>query len=509
MAIDTSIWGNANKPTVALQDPTDLLARMASAKNAVNQNRLFQAREQAGQAAQAAIDPNTGLQSQQVLGQNLAGLGPDAAIAVPDAVAAGQTQATSQLAASQARAAYLQNGLGALMSQNGGKGPDMDDVHAFLDAGKQSGNLDDQTIKSALMGMPNGDDARSRTTRQHMLEVANDQLVAAQQRNVNVAGSAGTVDDGQQLQPVGVGGIRGPAPFAMNPAGTPTQLYPSRAQLSGRTTVGLNPDGSPQTGPLANVTPPNLAGPAGAAPLGDGRFPTLPPALLNPNKPGRAAAVPNDGVVTTGQGPAAAAAATETGGVNAKAFAGITEQGVASQGQNATLGNMLADAGQFTSGMTKANDFKTFATRQAPSIAAAFGIDPAKVSAQESFDKLAAQIASQQGAGSDARLAVAQTGNPSSHLTPQGVDMILRQLQGNADFNQARSKLADAWPNKADRSGFENGPAANIDPRAFQFQRLTPAQRQTYVDSLSKPDAIKVRKSYNFAAQNGLLPVGQ
>lgn len=263
----------------------------------------------------------------------------------------------------------------------------------------------------------------------------------------------------------------------------------SRAQLATPTPLGVDAQGRPYSGTLNQY----ISKSGDTMPLGTGR---LPPELLNPNRAQG---------IQTGLGPAQQAAATQTGAGSAKAFQDIQEQGVQAKSQGAVLGNMLGDLAGFAPGATHLNDYAKTLQRYAPSIAKAFGVTPEQVAANESFDKLANQIANQQGASSDAHLAVAQNANPGSHLSPAGADMIIRQLQGNADYLQARQKLAQQYSDQGDRTGFEAGPAAQIDPRAFQFDRMTPDQQKTYVKSLSTTDQDIVHKAYLNARRQGLL----
>lgn len=260
-----------------------------------------------------------------------------------------------------------------------------------------------------------------------------------------------------------------------------------------------------------------LTGPAGAAgtpgapsPLGTGR---LPAALRNPS----AAASPNAGAPTApaggaivgGQSPSQSAEMQTRGADSAHAFQQYSASGNQAQGQGATLGNMLADTNQFTTGPQGVNNFKAWLVRNGAAIGTTFGIDQNKVSANESFDKLANQIADAQGAGSDARLTVTQHANPSSQLSPTGVDSIIRQLQGNADWTQARANLAAKWPHQDDRAGFDSYYRDKLDPRAFQFSRMTPQQKVDYAKNLSDTDRNKLKSSYNWAVQNGALNAGQ
>lgn len=327
-------------------------------------------------------------------------------------------------------------------------------------------------------------------------------------------GTPGTMANGQQIQPGIVGGVLSGQPGGFTPSGAPTQVYPTRSELLTQQ-PGVDPaTGQPTATPLATRAAAQgqsgLTGPAGAptvpSPFANGgRFaPTMPAALLR-NPPGGAPAAAPGGAVPVGQSPAQIAAQTATGGQSAQAFQDISAQGVQARSQNALLGNMLGDAAQFTTGQTGVNNFKTTLQRQAPALAQVFGLDPAKVAANESFDKLAAQIADAQGAGSDARLAVNQHANPSSAISPAGVDQIVRQLQGNGDYQQARAQMAASFPDQTNRAAFEAQVGSNLDPRAFQFARMTPQQKVTYAKSLSPQDRSALQKSYNFAATNGLI----
>ena len=182
-------------------------------------------------------------------------------------------------------------------------------------------------------------------------------------------------------------------------------------------------------------------------------------------------------------------------------FQAITDQAVASRPRSAILGNMLGDTTQFTSGplASRIETVRAVANR--------FGIpvNTEGLSAQESFNKLAAQLANAQGANSDARLNVNVAANPHQELSPAGVDLMVRQLQGNEDYLQVRAKLAASYPDQTDIKKFENEVGAKVDPRAFQFARMTPAQRQAYDKGLSATDRAAVKSSYNWLANQGLV----
>jgi hypothetical protein len=190
-------------------------------------------------------------------------------------------------------------------------------------------------------------------------------------------------------------------------------------------------------------------------------------------------------------------------------FQAESDKGVSATQQLATLGTMLADSTQFTPGFW-ANRYKSFrefalGTPVMRQLATSFGMSPDSVAASESFDKLVNQLLTQQGANSDQRMAINVEATPHSTLTGPGVDLILRQLQGNSDYILARSKLADAYPNRDDYPGFHQRYAA-LDPRAFQFNRMTNEQRRTYWDSLDTNARNELDKSLDYL--NGLKKQG-
>ena len=118
---------------------------------------------------------------------------------------------------------------------------------------------------------------------------------------------------------------------------------------------------------------------------------------------------------------------------------------------------------------------------------------------------MANQLADAQGAGSDARMHVQQGANPSSHNTPAGLSLIVGQLRGNIDYLKAREQLAAAWPDKSDNTGFESTIGAHLDPRAFQYSRLTPQQKTDYFKGIADKDAFIT--AYNWAKTHQ-LPLG-
>lgn len=318
-----------------------------------------------------------------------------------------------------------------------------------------------------------------------------------------VTPQAGPVlDVGPTIQPTTVSPAGAGAPGVVTPAGPSYGKGLSPGEATAPTQLGVTPQGAPVVGTRQQFIDRTNGQPS---PLGTGR---LPQALRGPNAPPESPAQAPGGGVVTGVGPAQAAEMTARAGASAHAFQDYADQSVQARSQSAVLGNMLGDISSFTPGPEKLNEFQKTLQRYSPTIANAFGVDPKSVAANESFDKLANQIAGAQGERSDARLAVAQNANPGSHLSQGGADLIIRQLQGNADYLQARGKLAADYPDQTDRAGFEKNVGANLDPRAFQFNRMTPEQKTDYVSHLSKADKTSVQSSYNYAFKNHLIGGG-
>src|SRR6185437_7976087 len=303
------------------------------------------------------------------------------------------------------------------------------------------------------------------------------------------------IDVGPTLQPSVVSPVGSPTPGVVSPAGGSYAKGLTPAQAAAPVQIGTNSKAQPIMGTTQQFIEKATGGQP--SPLGTGR---LPQALLNPNAPPAA----SPGVVT-GVGPAQEQALATQGTTSAKAFQDIANEGVQARSQNATLGNMLGEAAEFATGPEKINEWNKLLQRYTPGIAASFGITPQQVAANESFDKLANQIAGAQGERSDARLAVAQQANPGSHLSPAGVDLIIRQLQGNADYLQARAQLAAKFPDQSDRAAFESKIGSQLDPRAFQFARMTPQQKVTYYNGLSDADKAAVKAAYNNGVKLGIL----
>ena len=176
------------------------------------------------------------------------------------------------------------------------------------------------------------------------------------------------------------------------------------------------------------------------------------------------------------------------------------------------LGNLENDLSNFTSGpgadWTKVG--KAWVNRNLP-LPAGWQFDPGSIASQEQFVKQAGQLAQQQftamgGTGTDQQFGSAFATNPNDTLSQLGNEGIIRLLKGNEDALQAKNKawlsVAGANPNASYRQ-FSQAFNNNYDPRVFQFNYLTPAQRQSYVTNMAAQDRPAFFRNIATAQKNG------
>jgi len=498
--------------------------------------REQQAKQAVGQAYQGAVSPEGEFdpaRARALVAQN-----PAAALAAPGAIESTQSLTGQQLQVAAAKAAWVNNATGSLLGQ---KVITPADVFGVFQQGLANGMLTIPEIQRQLSTLPQ-DAAGLRTWAQQHYQQHLDPSLQLQQlygSTGTVTGPGGALTGYTQLPASQGGGVYTPAqpgaPQGLSPGqaitpvtgpvtatGAPTTLPALRY---GQQTGVLGPGGqivgqpgplgtgryappppalrNPAAAPPANTPPANTppgnappAGGAGAAPAAPGATPAPAPAAA----PGGPAAPP--GTMVTGLGPGE----QEQMRLAQEHFNDITKQGVAARQQQAVLQDMLGDTSQFTTGPAADRLLKLRQIAQRLGITT--NIDA--TTAAESFNKLAAQLAQQQNPGSDARMSVSLAANPHADLSPPGVDLLLRQLQGNNDYLQARQTLAQSWqadnnnPQRGNHNAFESNIATNLDPRVFQYNRMNPEQKRTFLTGMKDPKSFM--RSYDWAHQFGLLP---
>lgn len=256
------------------------------------------------------------------------------------------------------------------------------------------------------------------------------------------------------------------------------QTFPiTKGELLRLLNPGVAPGGVPN-----GAVPSSLRNPANKQPAPSGQ-PANPPASGPQPAPGMTQPSPADAELIRQSGPK---------------FQAEIDTGNQQQPLQTTLSVMQSDIGRFTtgSGANKTLDWKRALQSWAPPLAGPLGIKADQIGAQESFNKAVNLIVAQQAAhASDAHLDVQMGATPHDTLSPEGVDSIIRQLQGNSDYLQARAKLAQAYPNRTDYGGFQ-AKVADLDPRYFQYQRLNPQQKTAYFNGLPENEREAFKRSY-------------
>jgi hypothetical protein len=140
-----------------------------------------------------------------------------------------------------------------------------------------------------------------------------------------------------------------------------------------------------------------------------------------------------------------------------------------------------------------------------------FGITmtPDQLKAGESFDKIANQISlnqSQMFHGSDAGLHTVVGANPSSSMSKFGREGVIDMLQGNQDaIDITRKAWLKARANGAPASSYDlfaEQMGNQIDPRVFQFNRLSRDNQQKFLSQMGPQQVGEFEQKYKTAIGN-------
>ncbi len=520
MAIDASIFGLANKPTVALANPMDQLNALAGAQNAVNQNRLFQGQAAVGRAYQQATQPDGTLDVNQL--RSIIAADPTAAPAAQSANESAQSLGTSQQSMALRNMQAQNNALDSLSSLNGGAGPTHDQVMQTLQVGIKQGWLQPHNADAVLTGMPPGDDPQSMATRQHMIQTMGQQLSSAQERLQNLYGAPTVMGDGQQNQPGMVAGQLSPNRGAFVPSGAPIQQYPSRGDLLTQQ-PGIGPDGRPTVVPLGTRIQqqgrPDLAGPAGTPPG------TVPSSLLPKGYTGRYAA-PGAAPVAAAPGsppmPASPDGSVPVGlapGQAAEADAAVQHASQARDAANTYSTRMqpllaaqqaLANA-KTGSGAEVLNTLRqtlqTFTPNMLDGFRPLLGSKEQDAAFDEARKYLTNYAANTPGANrSDAGGATAANANANVHISPLAAQQVVQAAIGMERMKQAQTmEFNESGMPGGQYDRFQSGLATKADPRAFAADLQTPDQRKAILDG---PGRANYLASLRLGIKHGLVNIG-
>lgn len=505
-----NVYAMANKPTVEMQSPMNLLAQAGQTAALVNANRLFQARVAAGQAQSQAIDPDTGdidpRKANRLLSQD-----PTAAAVAGDTITQNQALQTDQQALQQKRAGVINSMITPLLTV-----PDAqlhDAAASTLDRAVTQGLIPADQATAFAMKLPNDPGQLRSTLKQMQLST-----MAPETRQTQIYGASGSMNDGQSTQPGVIASPMNGGGFT--PSGAATPIYPSRAELLSQQD-GVDNEGRRTATPMAvragQQGAGSLTGPAGAAMANPpGR---LPASLVPPGYTGRYASqapAATNGAVPVGLAPGDAEAQSNLKQASVKQGVDLQASSDQSPARLSILNNMSTDLAGFTPGpgQTRETYVQSLMQRYAPEVAKNFGLDPQRVASAESFDKFASNLAMQQagslGAGTDAKLMQAMHANPNSGMSKLTIEQMIPVLQGNEDAIQAKNQAWQQWQAK-------NGPGSyaafstqfnqSFDPRAFQLLRMKPADQAHMLSAMPAADRAAFRQKVNTMGANGLLPM--
>ena len=304
-----------------------------------------------------------------------------------------------------------------------------------------------------------------------------------------------------------------PAPGFV-PTGGDTSTFPSRGQLSEPTQIGVNPDGSPKMAPRVVVTPPGMAGPAGAPAIpGNGR---LNPSLIGPGgaggqtqpaRIGAGAALGPDGTYTPSLGGAASTAM----GADVTRFKADQQAVPTGQRSVQTLDKALhaLDIAATGRGANTLNQMRQFLQTMTPEWANSLGFKPYEVPnmgydlAHKYMLDYARGVSV---GGTDQARAMAEASNASTSISPQAARDVLKTNIGRERQNIGQVMNAPD-PTGIGYGGHAANFASNTDPRAFAFDHYTPEERKALVGSMGPQELAKFKESLVIAAKHGLINI--
>lgn len=533
MAIETSVFAQANRPTVALQNPNDVLLQTAQAANAVNQNRLFQANQSRGQLMQQAIDPSTGQFSPTAFNRLLAQT-PAAALAAPEAVGQSQGLMGSQNELATRQNQFMSQSLGAVLAT-----PDAQLHDAAANAmtrAVSAGLLPPEQAMRQMIMLPN-DPAQ---LRQHLTQVQMSLLPPGAQQEATY-GTPSTRDTGQGVE----SGTTAPARLGggFTPNST-TQVYPSRSQLVGQQT-GVDASGAPTATTTADRLRQqgrdDLTGPAGTPPGGvpsallpkgyTGRYAAggqAPPAAPSAGAPAAASAAPA-GASTT---PSDAASTVPSGAVQTGLAPGQAEEAqssVAHLAQARDAANTYATRIQpLMSAQAALKDARTgagsetlnnvrqligqFTPAQLEGVRSVIGLgtDQGDAAFDEARKYLTNYAANTPGANrSDAGGATAANANANVHISPLAARQVVQAAIGMERMKQAQVlefNQSGAPGSQYDRSQAQL--ATKADPRAFMADMQTPDERKAMLGKMMPSQQANYLASVRLGMKHGLVSLG-
>lgn len=220
----------------------------------------------------------------------------------------------------------------------------------------------------------------------------------------------------------------------------------------------------------------------------------------------------NKGGVTSALAPGVSEAASAAAQGSARQAQGLMEAADRVPVNKAALTNIRDSLKTFTPG-PKANW-----SYMIGALAQQLGVAPPKVTegvaGQEEFNKLATQFINAQvgalgGTGTDSKLESARHGSPNEFMSSLGIQNVTALMLGLEDATSAKAAAWQKWMASGkgpDTYGqFQTQFNSLYDPRVFQAQHMSDAQRQAMLKGMSKDDRAKFEGAWTFAQKAGWL----
>lgn len=455
--VDASITASAGKNML-----TDM-GRMAATMNAVNQNRLFMAKQAAGELLQRSINPETGQPDLQQFNRLLAGdrrTAPYAAEALTTSLA----QQGAGLGIAKSQGDMVRQALGTL-----GPNASHDNVLSALSLLAATKQVD-PTFAATIAGSLPSDPASIQAWTQNNFQLP---ALGPQGALEATVGPVQTITNGPKInlfrtpalgEPKSIGSLDVELSPAQK-AERQTVIGPGNVPTSVTTGSLVDDRGNPKAGPLT--------GPSGE--------------------------------IRTGLAPGVAEAANVSGQQNAQMAMALQQRSSKVRENKAILGNMEGLLDKFEPG-PQSGFWKGMGQLAAEYGLKVPGAPPKdKVQAQEEFGKLAFQLAQTQfqslgGTGTDSKLDSTMHTSPSELLSKYGNKGIIALLKGNEDAVLAQSDAWQKWQDAGhgpDTYGkFLNQWNRIYDPRVFQAAYMSPDSRQSMLKGMTQTEQAQFQSAY-------------
>lgn len=491
MPVDTSIYA----PMLQRTDPFQRAEQIQSLQNASaqnqllqNENKLFQARQGAGQLVSQAIDPQTG-QFDRTKFNALLARNPDLAPYAMEALQGGNAAATGQSQSGSAAQQLSQEKVKTYQSHLGL----FSQVLAPLAASDKPTKADAYKAASQLISNPDLDPE----TRQQLVgdsvqflgDLPDDPQVIKQRvkalqlqvqdagaRLAAITGQTGLTNTGSEQVPVTTNSYTGTVTRGNGPPIANT-ISPSDASSLVEVT---NADGSKSYITKGEALQKRQGAPGAPGPEGQVG-----------GAPAGGAPAPQPQTIGSSLSPAAANASATTGAAYAKNAADLADYAGHVPEHKAVLQNLRATLENFQPGP------QAHLTKTLGQLAGEYGLAPPSAAegtaAQEEYSKLAWQIAHAQNAqmgghGTDAQTNAAMSASPSEFLSKLGNKNVIAVLLGNEDAiaakNAAWQKYSAAGHGAETFGQFNAELNKHFDPLAFQWPYLSGQQKANLTKAL-------------------------